>query len=193
MIRYITLTNKYLHKRYERSCIYNKNKGPPLLFLRGSALPLVPPEGSLPALAPQRLSSAWRSKKGFSGSPREASRCHQERGTSKRSRQHPGRPSGAPGGTLGDVLILVEAPREAKIIPAGLRAPNPSEPPKPCRGAASTVLKRPAPGGTWSWRPPGGFLKNPFWSARRSRGSGAPTRARIPPGAQGRGSTKLLN
>jgi len=59
---------------------------------------LVPPEGSLNALAPQRLSSARRPKRGFSGSPREASRCHQERGTSKRSRPHPCRPSGAPKG-----------------------------------------------------------------------------------------------
>ena len=32
--------------------------------------------------------------------------------------------------------------------------------PKPCRGAASTVLKRPAPGGTSG--PPGGFPKTPF-------------------------------
>ena len=138
----------------------------------GKALPLVPPEGSLPALAPQSLSSARRPKREFSGSPQEASRRHQERGALKWSRPHPGRPSGGlrGGGGRG-------APRGFLAIPRGFDQNE---------GASQSV----------PWRPqnPSGESSRPtLFKTQSAREPLRPTRSpQMPRGHRGEGARKFL-
>ena len=143
----------------------------PFARTRPLPLPLVPPEGSLNALAPQSLSRAWRSKKVFSGSPREASRCHQGRGTSKRSRPHPGRGLGGSEGLGG-------------AEPRGNYLKS--------RGASTKMRTSPKvrPGAP---RPPQGAPPpDPFKNPKPARSAQTPPQPGDAPGAQGRGSVALM-
>ena len=78
------------------------------------------------------------------------------------------------------------SPAGLQKIPGGAPCTPPlGAPPKACRGAASTILKRPAP--VAALRPPEGFLKKPFWGAVASREPPEPPPCRLHRGSHGGG------
>ena len=84
------------------------------------------------------------------------------------------------------------SPAGLQEIPGGAPRPPPlGAPPKACRGAASTILKRPAP--VAALRPPEGFLKTPFWGVGRSRDPPEPPPCRLHRGSQGGGGLEAVD
>ena len=86
---------------------------------------------------------------------------------------------------MGDALILVEATRDCKKSPRGVRAPtlrSPSEGPPGCGPDHSK-----APRSCAALRPPEGFLKTPFRGAVASREPPEPPPCRLHRGSHGGG------
>ena len=101
----------------------------------------VPPEHLQAAGGFERFSRGWWFKKGLvGGAPRGG--------------------LGSPEGSVGDALILVEAPRDCEKFRGGLRAPNPSEPPKPLPGCGLDRFEVPRP--WWHLEASWGFPETTF-------------------------------